>query len=158
MEITNKYILFWLDNQGFALHLENIETIVRIVEVKALPKAPEYILGSINFQGEFLPVINMRKLFLLMERDIELSDKLIITQTELRKVALWVDKVGEIVNRSLDEIIKTDKILLDIEYVEGLFEFDDGVILLHDLDRFLKFEQISLLKETLERKRRKSTK
>ncbi|MFH1052264.1 MAG: chemotaxis protein CheW [bacterium] len=156
MKNLNKFILFWLDSQGFALHLENIERIVRIVEVKPLPKAPEYILGSINFQGEFLPVINMRKLFLLEERDIDLNDQLIITQTEHRKVALWVDKVGDIVERSIDEIIKTDKVLLDIEYVEGLFEFEDGVILLHDLDKFLRLEQISLLKEALEKKKQKN--
>lgn len=156
MESLNKYILFWLDNQGFALNVSNIERIVRIVEVKPLPKAPEFILGSINFQGEFLPVINMRKLFLLEDRAIDLNDQLIITQTELRKVALWVDKVGDIVERSLDEIIKTDKVLLDIEYVEGLFEFEDGIILLHDLDKFLRLEQISLLKQALEKKKAKS--
>ena len=152
MSKKKKYVIFWLDNQKFALHLSNVERVVRIVEVSPLSKAPEFILGTINFQGEFLPVVNLRILFELNERDISLNDQLIITNTNLRKVALWVDFVSDIIEREDEEIIESDKILIDSEYVEGAFKFNDEIVVIHDLDTFLKLNEKELLKTASKKK------
>jgi len=151
----NKLVVFRLDDQRFALHLSNVERIVRMVEINPLPKAPEYILGIINFQGKFIPVVNIRKLFLLPERDIDLNDQLIIANTSMRTIALWVDSVSDVVERTEDEIIRAEKILLDIDYVKGIFKFEDGMVLLQDLDKFLTLEEITLLKAALKKQREK---
>ena len=103
MRKLNKLVVFRLDAQRFALYLSNVERIVRIVEINPLPKAPEYILGTINFQGKFIPVVNIRKLFLLPERDIDLNDQLIIANTSMRTVALWVDSVSDVVERTMEQ-------------------------------------------------------
>ena len=148
MSKKKKYVIFWLDKQKFALHLSNVERVVRIVEVSPLSKAPKYILGTINFQGEFLPVVNLRILFELNEKDISLNDQLIITNTSARKVALWVDFVSDIIEREDEEIIESDKILLDSKYVEGVFMFNEEIVEIHDLDTFLKLSEKALLKAT----------
>jgi purine-binding chemotaxis protein CheW len=147
-----KYVIFWLDNQKFALHISNIERVVRIVEVSLLSKSPKYILGIINFQGEFLPVINLRILFDLNDRDIDLSDQLIITNTIEIKVALWVDCVSDIIEREDEKIIESNKILIESKYNEGAFKFNDELVVIHDLDAFLNFNKKSLLK-TIDKKK-----
>ena len=152
MSEKKKYIIFWLDNQKYALHLANVERVVRIVEVSPLSKSPNCILGTINFQGEFLPVINLRILFDLNERDVDLKDQLIITNTTLRKVALWVDFVSDIIERGDEEIIDSDKILMDSEYVEGAFKFNEEMVIIHDLDTFLKLNEKSLSKTAIKKK------
>ncbi len=153
MEKVNKLVVFRLDEQQFALHLSTVERIISAVEIHPLPMAPEYILGTINLQGEFLPVVNLRKLFLLPQRDVELTDQLIITITPKNKVALWVDLVSEIVERENDEICNTKKILLNVGYVEGLFKLNNGMVLIHDLDKFLTPEETSKLLEALKKQR-----
>lgn len=150
-----KLVVFWLDKQRFALHLSAVERIVRIVEITPLPKAPEYIMGIINFQGKFIPVVNIRKLFLLPERDIDLNDQLIIANTSMRTVAIWVDSVSDVIERAEEEIIKAEKIFLDIDYVEGVFKLEDGIVLINDLDKFLTLEEITLLKAALKKQREK---
>lgn len=155
MNKLNKLVVFSLDEQLFALHLSAVERIVRMVEITPLPKAPEYIMGIINFQGEFIPVANVRRLFNLPERDIELNDQLIIANTSLRTVALWVDSVSDVVERAEEEIFKAEKIFLGVDYVEGVFKFDDGMVLLHDLDKFLTLEEITLLNAALKKQRGK---
>jgi len=147
-----KYVIFWLDNQKFALHLSSVERVVRIVEVSHLLKAPKYILGTINFQGEFLPVINLRILFDLNERDIDLNDQLIITNTTEIKVALWVDNVSDIIEREDEEIIESDKILMESKYNEGAFKFNDELVVIHDLDMFLNLNKKPLLKTASKKK------
>lgn len=134
-----KYVVFRVENRKFALHLSNVDRVVRIVEVTPLSKAPKFILGTINFKGEFLPVINLRILFDLIGKEISLSDQLIIATISSKKVALWVDFVSGIIERDDNEIIKTDKILLNSEYVEGSIKFNDEIVIIHDLETF--FEQ-----------------
>jgi len=141
-----KYVIFWLDNQKFALHLSSVERVVRIVEVSSLSKSPKYILGTINFQGEFLPVINLRVLFDLNERDIDLNDQLIITNTTEIKVALWVDNVSDIIEREDEEIINSNKILIESKYNEGAFKYNDELVVIQDLDAFIKSNEKALQK------------
>jgi len=155
MNKLNKLVVFSLDKQLFALHLSAVERIVRIVGITPLPKAPEYIMGIINFQGKFIPVANVRKLFNLPDRDIELNDQLIIANTSLRTIALWVDSVSDVVERAEEEIFKAKKIFLGVDYVEGVFKFEDGMVLLNDLDKFLTLKEITLLKAALKKQREK---
>lgn len=146
-------VVFYLSGQRFALHLAEVDSIVHRVEVQPLPMAPAYITGTINFHGEFLPVINLRKLFLLPEREMELTDHLIITHKASTRVVIWVDSVTEIVAVPDSEISDTNHILLESEFIEGLFKIQDEIVLIHDLNRLLETEQIVKLKIAIERGR-----
>ena len=153
MENTHKLVVFRLDESPFSLHLHHVDRILPLIEIQPLPMAPEYILGTINFHGDFLPVVNLRKLFMLPSRELELSDQLIITTTSKHKVALWVDEVIEIAEVSNEEIGHTKKILLDIDYMQGLFNLRDGMVLIHDPERFLTPEHLASLEVALNARR-----
>ena len=111
--------------------------------------APDFVMGTINYHGDFLPVVNLRKIFLLPQRDLELSDQLILATTQKSKVALWVDAVNEIAELTDDEITKTDTILMDISYMDSLFKLRDGIVLIHELDKFLTAEHTAKLDAAL---------
>ena len=149
MEIKIKLVIFKIAQQGFALLLSNIERIVQIVEIKRLPKMPEHVSGIINLHGEIIPVINLRFLFNLPKKEIELSDQLIIANTSTRKIALLVDSTQDVVEFSEDKIIKSDKIMLGIQYIKGVIKLDGGMVFFNDLDKFLKPEELELLETSL---------
>jgi len=138
-------VLFHVDEQQFALPLDMVEQIVSIVEVCPLPKAPGHVAGTINYRGELLPVIDMRKLFLLPLREIELTDQLIIAKTAKMKMAIWVDSANEIAPLNNDQIITPDSVYLEEGLVKGLFKLNDGRVLISDPDKFLTPEQIGKL-------------
>jgi chemotaxis signal transduction protein len=58
-------VVFTLDEQRYALHLDAVKRIVRAVEVTPLPKAPQIVLGVVNVQGKVIPVMNLRSRFSL---------------------------------------------------------------------------------------------
>lgn len=153
MKDQKKLVVFRLDEQLFALPLSTVERVVRIVEVTPLPKSPDYILGVINFHGEIIPVVNVRRIFNLPEREVELTDKLIIAQTSFRTVSLWIDSVNEVIEIDDEEVIKSEKIFLGIDFVKGVFKLDSGIVLIHDLDKFLTIEETNLLKAALHKQR-----
>jgi purine-binding chemotaxis protein CheW len=142
-------VVFALEDQRYALYLSAVERIVRAVEMTPLPKAPEIVIGVINLQGRIIPVFNIRRRFHLPEREIELSDQLIIANAARRTVALVVDTVDGVIERLSEEVTPADQVLPRIEYVEGIVKLENGLVLIHDLDKFLSIDEETKLDEAV---------
>jgi purine-binding chemotaxis protein CheW len=143
-------IVFALDRQRYALPLQVVDRVVRMVAVTSLPRAPDIVLGVINLQGRVIPVINMRRRFSLPEKEIALTDQLVIAHTSRRPVALVADAVQDVIASSAQTLIETENILPGVEYVEGVVKLTDGLIMIHDLDTFLSLEEENFLNQALE--------
>lgn len=142
-------VVFFMDEQKYALRLAVVERVVRIVEIVRLPKAPKIILGVINIQGRIIPVVNIRQRFDLPERDIALNDQLIIANTEKRTVALIVDAVDGVMEFPDLKVTSPDQILPSMEYIAGVIKMENGLILVHDINRFLSLEEEQRLEDVL---------
>jgi len=137
----DQLVVFTLDEHRYALSLSVVERAVRMVEITPLPKAPEIVLGAINLAGRIVPVLNIRKRFQLNEQQPALGDHLLIARTPGRTVALAVDAVDSVVQRSPDEVIAPPTIVPGLEYLAGVVKLADGMLFIHDLDRFLSLEE-----------------
>jgi purine-binding chemotaxis protein CheW len=149
------YVLFTLDEQRYALRLSAVERVVPIVEIVPLPKAPDIVLGVINIAERVIPVVNIRRRFGLPEREISLSDQLIIAPTSKRTVALVVDRVVDVMESPKHMVVGTKRILSGVDYVEGVIKLDDGLILIHDLETFLSLEEEEALDTALKARKGK---
>ena len=150
MKNLNHLIVFALDRQRYALPLPVVDRVVRMVAITPLPKAPDIVLGVVNIQGRVIPVIDMRRRFRLPEREIALTDQLVVAHTVRRPVALVADAVQDVITCAEQSLIAAENILPRVEYVEGVVKLTDGLILIHDLDKFLSLEEESSLDQALE--------
>ena len=73
-------VVFTLDERFYAIRLSAVSRVVRAVEITPLPKAPPIVIGVINLGGRIIPVVNIRRRFRLPERELELTDQLIVAQ------------------------------------------------------------------------------
>lgn len=135
--VARKLVVFNLSSQCYALHLAAVKRVLRIAEITPLPKSPEIVLGIINVQGRLAPVFDLRKRFGLPHRPLDLRDHLIIARTRRRAVALVADAVVGVVQRLQAEITTADRLFHNLQYLEGVARFDDGLIMIHDLDTLL---------------------
>lgn len=145
-----RLVVFALGDQRYALPLSAVERIVRAVAVTCLPQAPDIVLGIVNVQGRLIPVINLRRRFRLAEHEIALSDQMVIAHTARRPVALVVDAVIGVIEFAERETVAGQELLPELRYVEGVVKLDDGLILIHDLDKFLSLEEEAALHLALE--------
>lgn len=150
MKKSDFLIVFSLENQRYALPLSASERVVRMVAITPLPNAPDIILGVVNFHGKVIPVINMRRRFGLPEREPSLFDQLVIANTARRPVALVADAVLDVIAYPAQSRIAAKDILAVIEYVDGVVKLPDGLIFIHDLDRFLSLEEEDSLSRVLD--------
>ncbi len=94
-------------------------------------------MGVINIQGQVVPVFNIRRRFNLPERETSLNGQLIVANTSKHKVAIVADRVSGIVECPRQEVVPAADVLRGTDYVEGIIKQADGLIIIHDLDKFL---------------------
>ncbi len=149
---TDQIVVFTLDEQLYALPLPAVVKVIHAVEIRRLPKAPEIISGIINIQGQIIPVADIRKRFRLVEREIELDDRMIIADTGKRKVALYVNTVTGIKDLAIRQFVNSKEALPFAEYIKGVAKVDDELILIYDLEQFLSLDEEKELDYALETK------
>ncbi|MDQ3812503.1 MAG: chemotaxis protein CheW [Armatimonadota bacterium] len=150
MDRLDRLVIFTVEGRQSALPLSAVERVVRVVEVTPLPEAPDIVLGVINVQGQVIPVISLRRLLRLPERELELSDQLIIARTSRRPVALVADAVRGVMECAGQEVVAPEAILPGLEYVEGVVKSEDELIFIYNLDAFLSFEVEKTIEAALE--------
>ena len=143
MSSMERLLVFALSDLQCALPLSEIERVVYSVEINPVPRTPEIVMGLIKVRDRVIPVLNIRKLFRLVETEISLSDQIIIGEAAGLPVAMVVDRVIGIFEYSDSDITDPAQLYPDIQFLKGVAKLKDGVIYIYSLDRFLSSETVA---------------
>lgn len=149
--MTTELVVFLLDDRRYALPLAVVDRVIRSVEVTTLPNAPSVVHGAINVHGRVLPVLNVRKRFHLPEREITPADWFLLAHTDRRLLALVVDASEGVVERLHEDIVASTEIAPGLDAFPGVIGMADGLLLIHDLEKFLSLDETRALDESLDR-------
>jgi purine-binding chemotaxis protein CheW len=131
---SDAYIIFTVDDQYYALPVGAVKQIIRAVQTTSIPEAPELLSGLINMSGEIIPVINIRKQFKLPQREIAVSDRVIIAWTSFYTIAFIVDDIANIVEFSVSDITPAEEIFPRMEqYVSATAKYNGRTVLIYDI-------------------------
>lgn len=150
MSEDSRLVVFRLDQRRYALPLTAVERVVRAVDVTPLPRAPAIVLGAINVQGRVLPVLNVRRRFLMPDREVSPADWFLLAHTARHTVALVVDESEGVIERPSAEIVTSTQIVPGVEDFPGVVRLDDGLVLIHDLERFLSLDEARALDKAMD--------
>jgi len=142
---------FSLEGQRYALPLSVVRRVVFAVQVTPLPNAPGIVLGVVDFHGDVIPVLNVRRRFQLPERAIRVSDQFVIARSGGRMVALVIDAALGVIRCEQATIVPVSLLMSGQDQFQGVIKLDDELMLIHDLDKFLSLEDASTLDRALDR-------
>ena len=91
-------VVFCVGEEEFALRISSVKEIIRIPSMAKLPNTPQHITGLCSLRGELLPVIDLRKLFGMTDREFNESSRIIVADIHGKKVGLVSDRVSEVIN------------------------------------------------------------
>jgi purine-binding chemotaxis protein CheW len=152
MSGTGHLFILQLDRQRYALHLEQVSRVLRMVEITPLPAASAGLLGLVNVQGEVLPVLDLRHCFQQRGRRVEPQDVLVIAEGSGSKIALVADAVEGVSEFSLASLSADQELLRQSDYLEAVLKLPDGLVLVCDLAKLLTLCPVALPQgESLER-------
>lgn len=136
-ETHGDLILFALDEQRYGLELRQVQRVVRVVAITPVPGAPTTMLGLFNLEGKIIPVMNTRRMLYLPERELRLSDQLLIVHTSGRLVALLVDAVLGVHERHEWDEVPLDTVLPGNGLIRGVLRDQGELIFIQDIEAFL---------------------
>ncbi|MCX7799081.1 MAG: chemotaxis protein CheW [Fimbriimonadales bacterium] len=124
----NKYVVFRLGQEKYAMPIESVERILPRQEVTRLPKSPKVMLGVFEMRGSTLPVIDARLRFELPAGDE--AHNFVVVLTQDGRCALSVDRVEGIVTLSEDAIEDKSAILdgKDDGFIRGIGKHGDQLL------------------------------
>ncbi|WP_081475067.1 chemotaxis protein CheW [Caldithrix abyssi] len=128
MIMTANYLVFKLGKNEYAIQLGYVKKVSQIVEISPIPKGPKNLIGLINVHGEITPVINLRYILGLKEREINLNDQLIIIESNKSGLAFVVDQVSQIVPAYDENSIPVQNIVPDAKFFERVIKEEEGFI------------------------------
>ena len=146
---SDSLVVLHVGEHEFALAVAAVERVERAVEIEPLPGAPRGVRGIINLQGRILPVFDLRALLGEPVRAVRTGDHFVIAHTRWRTVALLVDAVSGVVPRLAAQVTPAAEILPGLEAISGVLKLDGGLVLIHDVERFLSLEDAAALERAL---------
>jgi purine-binding chemotaxis protein CheW len=98
-------------------------------------------MGVINIAGETIPVINLRKRLSLRDRDIGLSDQLILVRLRKRRLAILVDAVDGLTDCATTGVTIRSNVFPGIDVIEGFVAADERLLLIYDIATLLSWDE-----------------
>src|SRR5690625_203255 len=143
-----KVIVFQLADEEYALSVDQVGSIERMLTITRVPQAAEFVKGVINLRGVVTPVIDLRNRFNLPESEYTDTTRIIISYIDDIEVGLIVDAANDVIDIPEQSIEAAPSVVgaVDVNYISGVAKVDDRLLILLDLEKVLSMEEIDELK------------
>lgn len=142
---------FMNGREMFGVDILMVQEIIRGAPITAVPNAPAFVEGVTNLRGNIIPVIDLRKrLNLPIDRQSTGKNWVLILDIAGRVTGFIVDAVTEVLKIERDAIEPPPEIVvagLESQYVQGVCDIGERLLILLDFNRILLVEEIKRLKE-----------
>jgi purine-binding chemotaxis protein CheW len=101
-----KFVVFFLDDEFFAVLAREVAEIVRPMDFTPLPNSPAWLYGIANLRGEIISVLNLSKICGKSNASDSAKSKLIVLKSKhsASSVAFPVDRLSEIITLTPEDI------------------------------------------------------
>lgn len=144
-------VTFRVAGQDFAFNIFQVERILRYEAPDRLPKAPDFLEGVLQYQGDPVPVIDLRKRF-GVAAPLKDETRIIVLDWEASKIGIVVDAVTEVLQIAAADVIQPPAIVkgLAAEYITGLVGREARTVIVLNTGKLLASRETLALAHTLQ--------
>ena len=135
-----KVIIFELMDKEYAIEVDVVQSIERVISITRVPKTPSYVKGVINLRGVVTPVVDLRERFGLELKEVDDSSRIIIVSLEEFDVGLIVDGANDVLDISSDAIGPQPEVVGSVqsEFIAGVAKVENRLFVMLDLPKVLE--------------------
>lgn len=135
-----KVIVFELANKEYAIEIDVVQGIERVMAITRVPRTPSYVRGVINLRGVITPVIDLRERFELESKEMDDNTRVIIVSLESYDVGLIVDGANDIVDIPTQSIESQPEVVGSVEsdFISGIAKVDQRLLVILELATVLE--------------------
>lgn len=135
---------FQLGDEEYAVNVAQVQEIVRLTAITAVPRSPAFVEGVINLRGRIVPVIDLAKRFALPPRERTKATRIIITEVGGRTIGMLVDAVTEVLRLAESAIEPAPEILMEdarADVITGIGKLEGRLLIMLDLPRLFSRDE-----------------
>lgn len=149
--LTSQFLTFSLAGEEYGLDILRVHEIRGWTPVTRVPNTPRYVLGVLNLRGTIVPIIDTRTRFHLEQVEYTPITVIIVVSVRTangnRVFGIVVDGVSDVLDVTPEEIKPAPDFgtAVNTEFISGLAAVGDKMVMLLDIDKLLRADEISLL-------------
>lgn len=125
-------LTFWLDDQRYALYLQSVREVVRMLAPSPLPGAPSMVVGLARMRRAIVALIDLRRVLHLPAHPYHANTPIVLFEYEGQPRGLIVDGVDEVITVPASAVELPQESVPHGEYILRIVRLDDGLILVLD--------------------------
>jgi len=135
-----KVIVFQLMDMEYAVNVDAVQSIEKVLSITRIPKTPAYVKGVINLRGLVTPIVDLRERFGLASSEMDDSTRIIIVTLEDYEVGLIVDAANDVMDIPVDSIEPQPEVVGSIEsdFISGVAKVGKHLLVMLNLDNVLE--------------------
>ena len=142
-------VAFRVGGEEFGLDVMKVKRVLKVPELRVVPKAPEFVEGVVSIADSIVPVIDMRKRFSVSESGG--GGHLLVVEAGDSQVGLVVDEVPGVTNIAEEAVSPAPEFFKGLagRYLEGIADDRGRLIILLNLEEILSSKERIALKKML---------
>jgi len=102
MASKRQFCTFYLDKLLFGVDLNNVQEVIRFLNMTRVPLAPDVVSGLINLRGQIVTAIDLRRRLQMDARAQGMLPMNVVVRSGDGAVSLLVDEIGDVVEADDD--------------------------------------------------------
>ncbi|MEF2095502.1 chemotaxis protein CheW [Bacillus sp. CFBP9009] len=137
-----KVIVFQIKDKEYAIPVDKVSGIEKILHITRVPKAVKFVKGVINLRDVITPIIDLRVRFGFKEVEYDESTRIIIVILDDMEVGLIVDSANDVLDIPVESIEPQPEVVghLASEYISGVAKIEKRLLVLINLEKALSLE------------------
>lgn len=141
-------VAFKLAGEEYAININEVREIIKIVPVTRIPGTSDFINGVINLRGQIISVIDLEKRLNLQVKEPDKDSRIVIVEIGDQLVGMIVDFVSEVMWLQVKDIKPAPPALakkIKLSYLRGVGVISNRLLILLDLGKLLSEKEIDAI-------------
>ncbi|OMP68624.1 chemotaxis protein CheW [Domibacillus epiphyticus] len=135
-----KVIAFQLLDKEYALPVNQVHSIEKLMHITRVPGTVPFVKGVINLRGVVTPIIDLRNRFGLSDEQYDDTTRIIIAALDDMEVGLIVDGANDVLDIPVEAIEPQPEVVgsLGDEYITGVAKLEKRLLIMLSLEKIFK--------------------
>ena len=140
--LNTKVIVFQLKQKEYAIPVQQIQSIEKVLHITRVPNTVHFVKGVINLRGVVTPIIDLRARFGLEEEMYTESTRIIIVTLGDMEVGFIVDAANDVIDIPSDCIEPQPDVvgMEEATFITGVVKIDKRLLIIIDLEKVLQVD------------------
>lgn len=136
---SKKVIVFQLIDKEYAMPIDVVRTIEKVLSITRVPNTPNYVKGVINLRGVVTPIVDLRARFGMPEKEVDEDSRIIIVAMGDYEVGVIVDAANDVVDILVENIEPQPEVVgsVESEFISGVVKTKEHLLAILDLEKVL---------------------